>query len=272
MDWLSELLRRPAVSWWDLLDIGLVSILVYELLLLIRGTRAAQMALSGLFIIGLYFLSRWLQLETVNWVIRNLAGYVVFAIIVLFQSDIRRALAHFGRAPFFRYFDRASSDNETIEELVVSATTLSARRTGAIIVIERQIGMRNYIEGGIPLDAMVTYDLIGSIFQPGSPLHDGAAIVQGDRIAAAACFLPLSVNPLVTRELGTRHRAALGITEENDSVAIVVSEETGTISLVTGGAMERGLSAEALRVRLRALLGGRRRRHSSVIDTRSSLA
>ena len=272
MDWLSELLRRPAVSWWDLLDIGLVSILVYELLLLIRGTRAAQMALSGLFIMGLYFLSRWLELETVNWVIRNLAGYVVFAIIVLFQSDIRRALAHFGRAPFFRYFDRASSDDETIEELVVSATTLSTRRTGAIIVIERQIGMRNYIEGGIPLDAMVTYDLIGSIFQPGSPLHDGAAIVQGDRIAAAACFLPLSVNPLVTRELGTRHRAALGITEENDSVAIVVSEESGTISLVTGGAMERELSAEALRVRLRALLGKRRRRNRGVIDTRSSLA
>ena len=272
MDWLSELLQRPAVSWWDLLDIGLVSILVYELLLLIRGTRAAQMALSGLFIIGLYFLSRWLQLETVNWVIRNLAGYVVFAIIVLFQADIRRALAHFGRAPFFRYFERASSDDETIEELVVAATSLSARHTGAIIVIERQIGMRNYIEGGIPLDAMVTYDLLGSVFQPGSPLHDGAAIVQGDRIAAAACFLPLSVNPLVTRDLGTRHRAALGITEENDSVAIVISEETGTISLVTGGAMERVLAADALRARIRGLLGGRRRRNRGVIDARSTLA
>ncbi len=272
MDWLSELLRRPAVSWSDLLDIGLVSILVYELLLLIRGTRAAQMALSGGFIIGLYFLSRWFQLETVNWVIRNLAGYVVFTIIVLFQSDIRRALAHFGRAPFFRYFERASSADETIEELVVAATSLSARHTGAIIVIERQIGMRNYIEGGIPLDAMVTYDLIGSIFQPGSPLHDGAVIVQGDRIAAAACFLPLSVNPLVSRDLGTRHRAAIGITEENDSVAIVVSEETGIISVVTGGAIERGLSPEALRLRLRALLGARRRRNAAPVETRSSLA
>ena len=156
MDWLSELLQRPAVSWSDLLDIGLVAILIYELLLLIRGTRAAQMALSGGFIIGLYFLSRWLQLETVNWVIRNLASYVVFAIIVLFQSDIRRALAHFGRAPFFRYFERASSASETIEELVVAATSLAARHTGAIVVVERQIGMRNYIEGGIPLDAMVT--------------------------------------------------------------------------------------------------------------------
>src|SRR5688572_26176529 len=201
MSWLTELLRRPTIAWWDLLDIAIVAFLVYQLLLLIRGTRAVQMALSGGFLIGLFFISRWLQLETVNWVIRNLAGYVVFAIIVLFQSDIRRALAHFGRAPLFRYFERVQSTDETIEELVVAVTTLATRRIGAIIAIERQIGLRNYIEGGIPLDAMVTYDLMASIFQPGSPLHDGAAIIQGDRIAAAACFLPLSVNPRVSRDL-----------------------------------------------------------------------
>jgi diadenylate cyclase len=271
-EWLSELLRRPSVSWWDLLDIGLVSFLMYELLLLIRGTRAVQMALSGGFLLGLFFVSRWLQLETVNWVIRNLATYVVFAIIVLFQSDIRRALAHFGRAPFFRYFERAASADETIEELVVAVTTLAARQIGAIIAIERQIGLRNYIEGGIPLDAMVTYDLMASIFQPLSPLHDGAAIIQGDRIAAAACFLPLSVNPRVSRDLGTRHRAALGLTEENDAVAIVVSEETGNISLVIAGDMERGLSADALRIRLRSLLGARRRDRAPRVETRSSLA
>lgn len=271
MDWLTELLHRPDVSWSDLLDIALVSFLIYELLLLIRGTRAAQMALSGAFLLGLYFLSQWLDLETVNWVIRNLAGYVVFAIIVLFQADIRRALAHFGRGPFFRYFERSSSAEETIEELVVAVTTLASRRVGAIIVIERQIGLRNYIEGGIPLDATVTYDLLASIFQPGSPLHDGAAIVQGDRIAAAACFLPLSVNPRVSRDLGTRHRAALGITEENDAVAIVVSEETGTISLVIDGDLDRGLNADVLRARLRSLLGVRRQRVRSS-ETRSSLA
>src|SRR6187551_3971553 len=244
MDWITELLRRrPAVSWWDLLDVLLVSILIYELLLLIRGTRAMQMALSGGFLIALFFISQWLDLETVNWVIRNLATYVGFAIIVLFQADIRRALAHFGRAPFFKYFERVTSANESIEDLVVAASTLAARRIGAIIVIERQIGLRNYIEGGIPLDATITYDLLATIFQPGSPLHDGAVIVQGDRIAAAACFLPLSINPKVSRELGTRHRAALGLTEENDAVAIVVSEETGSISLVMGGDLERGLSA-----------------------------
>src|SRR5919109_1476523 len=254
MDWLAELLRRPTLSWWDLLDIALVSFLMYELLLLIRGTRAVQMALSGGFLIGLFFLSRWLQLETVNWVIRNLATYVVFAIIVLFQSDIRRALAHFGRAPFFRYFEREESTAETIEEIVVAASTLATRRIGAIIVVERQIGLRNYIEGGIPLDATITYDLLATIFQPGSPLHDGAAIVQGDRVAAAACFLPLSINPRVSRELGTRHRAALGITEENDAVAIVVSEETGAISLALAGTLERALSPDRLRDRLKALL------------------
>jgi diadenylate cyclase len=269
---LAELLHRPTVSWADLLDIALVSFLIYELLLLIRGTRAVQMALSGGFLIGLFFLSDWLQLETVNWVIRNLGAYVVVAIIVLFQSDIRRALAHFGRARFFRYFERATSTDETLEELVTAATTLSARKIGAIMVVERQIGLRNYIEGGIPLDAMVTYDLMASIFQPLSPLHDGAAIIQGDRIAAAACFLPLSVNPRVSRDLGTRHRAALGLTEENDAVAIVVSEETGNISLVIAGDMERGLSADALRIRLRSLLGARRRDRAPRVETRSSLA
>ena len=270
--WLTEILSRPSVSWWDLLDISVVAVLIYELLLLIRGTRAMQMALSGGFLIGLFFLSEWLHLETVNWVIRNLAAYVVFAIIVLFQADIRRALAHFGRAQFFKYFERPASDDETIEELIVAVSSLSARRTGAIIVIERQIGLRNYIEGGIPLDATVTYDLLASIFQTGSPLHDGAVIVQGDRLAAAACFLPLSVNPRVSRELGTRHRAALGITEENDAVAIVVSEETGAISLAIGGALERGLTPDGLQMRLQALLGVRGRHHARRAEARSSAA
>ena len=273
MDWLSELLRRrPAVSWWDLLDVMLVSILIYELLLLIRGTRAMQMALSGGFLIALFFISQWLDLETVNWVIRNLATYMVFAIIVLFQADIRRALAHFGRAQFFKYFERSSSDDETVEELVVAATTLAARRVGAIIVIERQIGLRNYIEGGIPLDATVTYDLLTSIFQPNSPLHDGAVIVQGNRIAAAACFLPLSVNPRVSRELGTRHRAALGLTEENDAVAIVVSEESGAISLAMGGSLERGVEGAMLRRRLETLLNIRQRNDTRPREARSRIA
>ena len=197
----------------------MVSILIYEVLKLIRGTRAVQMALGGGVLVALFYGSRWGHLETVNWLIRNLVGYVVFAVIVLFQSDIRRALAHLGRAPFFRYLAKAESAEETIEELVVAASMLSAQRIGAIIAIERQIGLRNYIEGGIPLDAVLTYDLLLSIFQPTSPLHDGAVIVQDDRVAAAACFLPLTVNPKLSKELGSRHRAAIGLTEENDAVA-----------------------------------------------------
>src|SRR6188508_2967792 len=258
VDFFGSLLRRPPMGWWDLVDIAIVSFLIYEFLKLIRGTRAVQMGVGSLIIVGLFYISRFAPLQTVNWMIRNMLVYVAFAAIVIFQSDIRRALAHFGQAPFFRYFNRQEAANETIEELVVAATMLSSQRTGAIIAIEREIGLRNYIESGIPIDATLTYDLLVTIFQTGSPLHDGAVIVQEDRIAAAACFLPLSVNPRVSRELGTRHRAALGITEENDAVAIVVSEETGAITVALAGALERGLTPERLRDRLRALLTGLR--------------
>jgi diadenylate cyclase len=190
----------------------------------------------------------------VNWLIRNMFGYIVFAVIVLFQSDIRRGLAHLGRAPFFRYFAKPESAEESIEEIVVAASMLSTQRIGAIVAVERQIGLRNYIEGGIPLDAVLTYDLLLSIFQPSSPLHDGAVIVQEDRVAAAACFLPLTVNPKLSKELGSRHRAAIGLTEENDAVAIVISEETGGISIVVDGQIGRGVDVDELRQRLRTLV------------------
>jgi diadenylate cyclase len=236
MDWWSSLLRRPALDARDLLDILVVSVLVYEVLKLIRGTRAVQMAIGGGVFVALFYGSRFAHLETVNWLIRNLLGYLVFAVIVLFQSDIRRALAHLGRAPFFRYLAKAESAEESIEELAVAAGMLSNQRLGAIIVIERQIGLRNYV------------------FQPSSPLHDGAVIVQEDRIAAAACFLPLTVNPKLGKELGSRHRAAIGLTEENDAIAVVVSEETGSISVVADGTIERGLDADTLRLRLRSMI------------------
>jgi len=254
MSWLTDLFQRPAVTWWDLLDIAIVSVVVYELLKLIRGTRGVQMAIGIAVVVGLFYMSLGLQLETLNWLIRNIVGYVVFAAIVLLQADIRRALTHLGRAPLFRRFERTESDDDTIEELVVAINTLSSKRTGAIIVVERRIGLRNFIESGIPLDARLTYDLLVAIFQLSSPLHDGAVIVQGDRVAAAACFLPLTVNPRLSRDLGSRHRAALGVTEENDAVAIVVSEETGGVSLVLDGAIERNLDGERLRERLKALI------------------
>jgi diadenylate cyclase len=257
MSWLTELLQRPPVTWWDIIDITIVSIVVYEVLKLIRGTHAVQMAMGIAVLVGMFYLSRGLQLETLNWLIRNVVGYLVFAAIVLMQADIRRALVHMGRAPFFRLFrrlDRPASDEDTIEELVVALRNLAQKRVGAIVVVERSIGLRNYIESGIPLDAKLTYDLVVSIFQETSPLHDGAVIVQGDRIAAAACFLPLTVNPRLSRELGSRHRAAIGVTEENDSVAMVVSEETGVISLVINGGIERSIEPDVLRTRLSGLL------------------
>jgi diadenylate cyclase len=265
MTWLTSMMQRPPIGWWDIVDILVVSLVIYELLKLIRGTRAVQMALGGGVFVALFYASRWSHLETANWLIRNAATYVPFAAIVLFQSDIRRALAHLGRAPFFRYFAKAESADESIEELVVATSMLAAQRTGAIIAVERQIGLRSYAEGGIPLDAVLTYDLILSIFQIKSPLHDGAVIVQEDRITAAACFLPLTVNPRLAKELGSRHRAAIGLTEENDAVAVVVSEESGTISVVVDGQIERGLTVDTLRARLRTLVlqrsssAGRRR-------------
>jgi len=264
LTWIDTLFRRPPIGWWDLADILVVSIIIYELLKLIRGTRAVQMAVGAGLLAALFYGSRSLHLDTVNWLIRNMFGYVVFGFIVLFQSDIRRALAHFGRAPFFRYLAKAESREESIEELAVAASMLSAQRVGAIVALERQIGLRNYIEGGIPLDAVLTYDLIVSIFQLKSPLHDGAVIIQEDRVAAAACFLPLTVNPKLSKELGSRHRAAIGLTEENDSIAIVVSEETGSISIVVDGQIERSLSTEALRARLRSLVLNKRRRQRQV--------
>jgi diadenylate cyclase len=259
-EYLTSLLQRPPVGWWDLLDIAIVSFIFYEFLKLIRGTRAVQMAAGSLLIVGLFYLSHLMPLQTLNWMIRNMLVYVAFAAIVIFQSDIRRALAHFGRAPFFRYFWRSDNADETLEELSVAATVLADRRTGAIMVIERVIGLRNYIESGIPLEATVTHDLIVSIFQTTSPLHDGAIIVQENRIAAAACFLPLTVNPQLSRELGTRHRAAIGLTEETDAIAIVVSEESGQISIALEGRIERGLTGDALRSRLKVLASDRRER------------
>jgi diadenylate cyclase len=261
MNWVTELLQRPPVTAWDIVDITIVSIVVYEVLKLIRGTHAVQMAMGIALLVGMFYISRGFQLETVNWLIRNVVGYVVFAAIVLMQADIRRALGLIGRARLFRLFrrfDRSATDDDTVEELVVAVRTLASKRIGAIIVIERSVGLRNYIESGIPLDARLTYDLLVSIFQEGSPLHDGAVIVQGDRIAAAACFLPLTVNPRLSRELGSRHRAAIGVTEENDSVAMVVSEETGVISLVMDGGIERSVEPDVLRARLAALIPKRR--------------
>ena len=233
-------------SWLDLIDILIVAFLIYQLLQFIRGTHAVQMALGALVLVLLYWLSQLLHLETVNWLLRTFMPYLVFGIIVVFQSEIRKVLAQLGKTPLPGVFGSPRTE-EVIDEVVLAGTTLAAQRTGAIVVIERDMGLRSYIETGIALDAYVTYDLLISIFNPGTPLHDGAVIVQGNRVAAAACFLPLTVNPQLSRELGSRHRAAIGVTEDTDALAVVVSEETGVISLVVGGRIRRELDGASLK-------------------------
>lgn len=260
LDALANLLGGVRIGWRDVLDIAVVAFLIYHVLRLMRQTRAVQIALGGAILIGVYFGSQVATLRTANWIVRDMLGYIVFVAIVLFQSDIRRALSNLGRARFVRYLSRPATAEETIDEVVTAAGALARRRIGAIIVIERDIGLRNYIESGIPLDSAVTYDLLISLFQPDAPLHDGAVILQENRIAAAACFLPLTVNPRLTTEFGTRHRAAIGLTEECDAVALVVSEETGTVSLALDGQLERSLDAERLRSRLLVLMPRAERR------------
>ena len=241
------------VGWRDVLDVAVVTFLFYELLKLIRHTRAAQVVFGGALLVGIYYASEFAELRTVRWIVGDVFGYVVFAAIVLFQADIRRGLSRLGRAPAFRYLTRRATTDETMEEVVTAAGLLAGRKVGALIAVERAIGLRNYVDSGIPLDSRVTYDLLVSIFQPESPLHDGAVIIQDERIAAAACFLPLTVSPQST-ELGTRHRAAIGLTEESDAVALVVSEETGAVSLAVDGQIERDLDSSRLAARLEALV------------------
>jgi diadenylate cyclase len=248
-----------SVSWWDVVDILIVSLLIYEALKLIRGTRAMQMATGSALVLLLFYISQLFPLTTVSWLIRNLLTYAVFAAIVIFQADIRRALSHLGRAPFFRYFGQAERTAETVEDVITAATMLSKQHVGAIIVFEREIGLGNYVESGIRVDGEVTYDLLTTIFQPTGPMHDGAVIIREDRIAAAACFLPLTVRPGLDRDLGSRHRAAIGVTEETDALAIVVSEERGELSLSLRGRIERGLTGEMVRSRLQELMLPRRR-------------
>ena len=233
-------------GWRDALDILFVAIITYGLLRLIRGTRAVQMVL-GLFAMFLvYALASFLRLIALTTVLKALIFYVPFAIIVLFSHELRRGLAVFGRTPFFSLFSGYRAE-ETVSELVLAVTSLSARRVGALIVLERREGLKTYIENGSPIDSGVSYELLVTVFAPGTPLHDGAVIISGDRIAAAASFLPLSLKEGLPKRFGTRHRAAIGITEETDALAILVSEERGTISLARNGELQEDLDPKSLR-------------------------
>ncbi len=243
LEWLIEPLIR--IDPRSLVDVLVIAVLFYQGLRLIKGTRAWQMTSGVIVLVLFYYVTRLLDLRTVQWLLENSFPYFVFGLVVVFQGEIRRALAELGKGRFFGWWNH-KQQAARFEEIVLAATTLASRRIGALIVIEGEIGLKTYIESGIRLDANLTYDLLLTIFNPKSPLHDGAVIVTGDRITAAGCFLPLTTDPYLSKELGTRHRAAIGMTEETDAVAVVVSEETGRITAVHGGEMSRNLDGPRL--------------------------
>jgi diadenylate cyclase len=251
MNYLGRLDVRAA------LDILIIAIFIYYLLKLLRGTRAVQMLVAIALLILFYRGARWARLEMVEWLLTTLLPYVAIALIVLFQPEIRRALSRVGRSLSLMRFT-AHNPKAIYDDIVMAAEYFSQNRIGALMVVERQAGLRTYIESGVPLDARLSYDLLLSIFRPGSPLHDGAVIIEGTRVAAAGCFLPLSVNPLISKQLGTRHRAAIGITEDSDAIVVLVSEETGSISVAAGGSIDSNLTGDELTDRLSEMVLRRR--------------
>lgn len=231
----------PNLTLTSVVDILVVACLVYQALMVVRGTRAGHIIIGILMMVLLYALSVWLGLEALRAVLSNVVPLLGLAVIVLFHSEIRRTLARLGRKRWLG-FGSGYRAPESVDEILMAVETLAPKKIGALIVLERDIGLRTFIESGVALDARISRDLLLSIFTPGLPLHDGAVIVQKDRIAAAACFLPLTTSPALSKELGTRHRAAIGITEETDCLSIVVSEETGRISVAAFGELVQGLS------------------------------
>jgi diadenylate cyclase len=244
------------------LDILIIAILIYYLLKLLRGTRAVQMLVAIGLLMVFYRSARWARLEMVEWLLTTMLPYIAITMIILFQPEIRRALSRIGRNLSLMKFASHNTKAEH-DDIVMAAEYFSQNRIGALLVVALQAGLQTYIESGIPLDAKLSYDLLLSIFRPGSPLHDGAVIIEGSRVAAAGCFLPLSLNPMISKQLGTRHRAAIGVTEDSDAIVVIVSEETGSISLASAGALETNLMPEELSDRLTEIFS--RRRTTSVL-------
>lgn len=235
-----------ALNWRDLLDISLVSLVLYKLLKTFRGTRAARMLAGLILLLAVSIFAHSLKLNTLDWLLKGFWAYIVIALIVIFQPEIRRTLARLGEAKFLNAFTSAE-DLRGLEEIVRASVAMAGRKIGALIVIERETGLGEYIELGSRLDARVSKELLLSIFHPTSPMHDGAVVIKGNRIVAAGCFLPIALSATISMALGTRHRAALGITEETDAMVIIVSEETGDISISTAGRLESPIDMGTLR-------------------------
>ncbi len=231
------------MRWQDVLDILIVAYVIYRVALLIRGTRTVQMVLGLLIVAGAFVGSQVLGLFTLNWLLNNFLDSIFVILVVIFQSDIRRTLTRFGTASFFAGRSGGASGKQ---EIVTAAAWLAARRIGALIVIEQEVGLNEFVETGRLIEGRLSPELVETIFMRGSPLHDGAVIIKNGQVVSAACLLPLSANPNVSLTLGTRHRAAIGLTEDNDALVVVVSEEDGTISLARNGNLTRGLAPHEL--------------------------
>jgi diadenylate cyclase len=240
------MLARLHFTGRDALEILIVALIIYNLLLLIRGTRAVQMILGLLAILVVYWIAVLLKFPTLRGVLKEVLFYLPFAVIVLFAAEIRRALQQFGRNPLVALFN-APHTEDLVTDVVLAATSLAAKRIGALIVLEQRDGLKTYIENGVSVDALVSYELLVNLFVPGTPLHDGAVIIANHRLASASSFLPLTQRTGLPKEYGTRHRAAIGISEETDALTIVVSEERGTIALARDGHLTDGLDGKALR-------------------------
>jgi diadenylate cyclase len=244
LNFITDILKE--IRWQDIIDIAIVTFVFYRLLLLIKGTRAFHMLMGLVVLFVTFVISRWAGLYTLDWLIQSFGSYIVLALIILFQPEIRKALAQMGQNPLTQRLIQMEK-SKYIEEIIRASVSMASKKIGAIIVIERNTELKDIVEMGIQLDARITRELLTSIFLPYSPIHDGAVIIKGDRIAAAGCFLPLTLSADVSKALGTRHRAAIGITEETDAVVIVVSEETGDISVSIDGNIMRKLDTSALR-------------------------
>ena len=231
---------------WDTLDILLVALIFYYILKIIEGTRAAQILFGLAVVVLLFFASQSTGLFTLNWVLNHFLGSIILIIVILFQNDIRKALANIGKKPLLLRFGKVLSEEETVDELVKASSFLASRKIGALIAIERNSSLEDFVELGMKLDSNISRELIISIFNPSSPLHDGGIIIGGNKILSAGSFFPLETDPDLERNLGTRHRAAIGLSSETDAVVIVVSEETGSISLAIQGEIKRGLDATSL--------------------------
>ena len=235
--------------WIDLIDILIVTFVVYRLILLVKGTRAERMLWGLAVIVLVYFVSQRMELFTLHWILSNFLSSIVIIVIVVFQRDIRRVLVQVGRTSFFSR--GLGLKEELLEELTKAALQMSKNKTGALIVLERDVGLGDYLDVGIEVDARVSSEMLLSIFNPTSPVHDGAAIIRKGRISRVGCFLPLARDPEISKSLGTRHRAALGLTEDTDAVIIVVSEETGEVSLVVNREIIRDMDAGTFLKKLR---------------------